>query len=269
MTIFESLILGVVEGLTEYLPVSSTGHLILASQVLKLEDNEATKAFEIVIQSGAILAVVWLYRAKLISMIQGAFRGQAEAVRQILALFLAFLPAAVIGLALHKKIKEHLFGTGPVVGALIVGGVAMIAIERYLRRRPTQFRFMASASPSAGTAVKIGFFQCFAMWPGTSRSMATILGGRLCGLNASQAAEFSFLLAIPTLMAATAFDLFKHGHEITSAIGPAQLVVGLLASFIVALVVVRFFLEFLRSYSLEVFGWYRILAGVLVWFLSR
>ena len=266
MTLFESAVLGVVEGLTEFLPVSSTGHLILASHFFGFEQTPATEAFDVVIQSGAMFAVIWHYRKLLSDLIKGFFKGSSDARQRVIALFLAFCPAAIIGLLFHKRIKEMLFGVGPVAGALIVGGIIMIIVERRLRKTAArEFRFNADQNPSALTALKIGFYQCLALWPGTSRSMATILGGRLCGLNGPKAAEFSFLLAIPTLLAAGALDTYKHGHEMLQNIGWGPILMGLVVSFLVSLLVVRLFLEFLRSYSLEVFGWYRIAAGILIW----
>lgn len=263
MTIWESLILGVVEGLTEFLPVSSTGHLILASKFLHLPDTDAVKAFEVVIQSGAMGAVLWFYRDLWRDLFRGLIAGRREAVGLALSIAAAFMPAAVIGLAFHKRIKAVLFGPGPVVIALAVGGVAMILIERVLRRRRA-LSFATSPDPGLATAFKIGCFQCLALWPGMSRSMTTILGGRLCGLTSSRAAEFSFLLATPTLLAASFLDLAKHGSSLVGQLGWGPLVVGLLSSFVVSLAVIRGLLEFVKSYSLEVFGWYRLVAALLV-----
>jgi undecaprenyl-diphosphatase len=269
MTLFQSLVLGIVEGLTEFLPVSSTGHLILTGHFLGIEDSAAVDAFDVVIQSGAIFAVIWHYRTLLGQILRGALKRQSDALNTLISIFLAFCPAAVIGLLFHKKIKALLFGVMPVAGALVVGGIAMILIERRLWARATRhFQFTADRLPGPVTSLKIGFFQCLALWPGVSRSMATILGGRLCGLNAARAAEFSFLLAIPTLLAAGALDTYKHGSELWITVGPGPIIVGLVSSFAVSLVVIRVFLEFLRSYSLEAFGWYRIAAGLLIWIFA-
>ncbi len=266
MTLFESAVLGIVEGLTEFLPVSSTGHLILAGHILGLEESNAVQAFDVIIQSGAVLAVIWHYRQVLADLAKGLKKGSSEAINTLLSLFLAFCPAAVVGLLFHKKIKAVLFGVTPVAIALVVGGIIMILVERRLRATASrEFRFTADRTPGPVVSFQIGLFQCLALWPGVSRSMATILGGRLCGLNAPKAAEFSFLLSIPTLLAAGALDTYKHGSEILQTVGPLPIVVGMLTSFVVSLVVIRIFLEFLRSYSLEVFGWYRIAAGILVW----
>lgn len=269
MNLWESVALGTVEGLTEFLPVSSTGHLILASHALKIEQNEATQAFEVIIQAAAVLAVIWNYRATLGQLLTGVRRGQAEAYRRVWAIALAFLPAAVIGLLTHKKIKALLFGVTPVVAALVVGGLAMIFIERRLRRPSNVVRFGADRDPTPPQALKIGFFQCLALWPGTSRSMVTILGGRITGLDARKAAEFSFLLSIPTLLAAASLDLWKHGAEIGTLLGWDILAAGFVSSFVVSLLVIRAFLAFLRFYSLEAFGWYRVAAGLLIWILVK
>lgn len=266
MNVFQGFALGIVEGLTEFLPVSSTGHLILASHWLGIPSDEAADAFDVVIQSAAMFAVIWHYRILLRDLFKGLLARRRDSMRLTLSLVLAFIPAAVIGLLVHKKVKALLFGPLPVAAALVVGGIAMIIIERYLERRARGvFQFTADQDPGPAAAVKIGFAQCLALWPGTSRSMATILGGRLVGLSSRKAAEFSFLLAIPTLLAAAALDLYKHGGAIAEHVGIWPALAGLVSSFVVALAVLRVFLEFLRSYSLEVFGWYRILLGILVW----
>lgn len=266
MDMISAAVLGFVEGLTEFLPVSSTGHLILASRWLGLAESEAEKAFSVVIQGGAILAVVWNYRELLWRKTRPLLRRDRAAWRFWFLLLAAFLPAAVIGLALHQKIKAHLFGVEPVLAALLIGGVLMIVVERLVKRRPPR-ELDDWSELSFGKAVGVGFFQCLAMWPGTSRSMSTILGARLLGLTNVQAAEFSFLLAIPTLLAATVFDLYKSWSEFAALNMWGPLVVGFLTSYVVALVVIRVFLGFLRHYGLEPFGWYRIaLALVLYYF---
>ena len=219
ISVFHAAILGIVEGLTEFLPVSSTGHLILASQWLGLYQDPAAKAgvdaFEIVIQAGALLAVIGIYLPSLRSMLKGAL-GRDPAGRDLLVqLITGFLPAAVIGLLAAGWIKAHLFGIRPVVFALAAGGVLMLAVER---RHARKVRFAdggEAEKPLAAmtwqAALVIGFAQCLAMWPGTSRSMVTIVAARMLGFKPKAAAEFSFLLALPTLGAATAYDLLKHG----------------------------------------------------------
>jgi undecaprenyl-diphosphatase len=263
MTVFDAIVLGIVQALTEFLPVSSTGHLILASKAMGLAKSEALDAFEVVVQSASVLAVIWYYRRKLLQIVQGLLRRDSDAVQLTLALFAGFLPSAVVGLTFGKLIKQKLFGVGPVAGALIVGGIAMIVLERVLRRRPP-VSFTADTLPAPSTGLKIGFFQCCALWPGTSRSMSTIFGGRICGLSAARAAEFSFLLSIPTLLGATAHDLLKHGSALATGLGAAPMAAGWLTAFVVSLGVIHAFLGFVRHYSLEVFGWYRILIGIAV-----
>jgi undecaprenyl-diphosphatase len=266
----DALLLGILEGLTEFLPVSSTGHLILLAELLGKHD-EAGKTLDIVIQLGAVLAVVVFYRARLGALVRGVLRREAAELRLALALLLGFLPAAVVGLALHRLIKERLFGPGPVAGALIAGGVLMIAVEVFRRRR----------GPAAGEerdpglsglehvtprrALLIGLAQCASLWPGASRSMATIVGGQLTGLSTATAAEFSFLLAVPTLGAATLFDLAKNGRHLLEAPGGAMsLAVGLVVAFVVALLVIAAFLRYLRRFGMAPFGVYRIALGALV-----
>jgi undecaprenyl-diphosphatase len=285
-------LLGVVEGLTEYLPVSSTGHLVLAGHLLGLNDEDpATSSFEIVVQLGAILAVVAHYRRLLADKLRGVTSGDAASLRLLAAIAIAFAPAAVVGLLLRKTIKAHLFGPGPVAGALIVGGIAMIAIERWLaHRRPSvpsevslstrEVSPRPSHSRLAGLegldnvtpkrALAVGLGQCFSLWPGASRSMCTIVAGQLAGLSTATAAEFSFLLALPTLGAATLFEAYKARAILASHVGAASMTIGLIVSFVVAWAVIATFLRYLRSHGLEPFGWYRIVAGLVVfWALSR
>ncbi|WP_438014800.1 undecaprenyl-diphosphate phosphatase [Sorangium sp. So ce315] len=268
---FDAVLLGVLEGLTEFLPVSSTGHLILLGVWLGHE-SEAAKTLDIVIQLGAVLAVVVYFRERLAGTVRGILRRDPDSLRLALALAVGFLPAALVGLLFHKAIKAHLFGPGPVAAALIAGGVLMVAVEAVRRRQPDQGapRLEDVTLPRAAA---IGFAQCFALWPGASRSMTTIVGGQLSGLSTAAAAEFSFLLAIPTLGAATIFDLAKNGRALLEAPGgPAALGVGLAVSFVVALLVIAVFLRYLKRYGLAPFGWYRIALGAVVlwlWFASR
>jgi undecaprenyl-diphosphatase len=266
-----AVFLGIVEGLTEYLPVSSTGHLILVGHLLGLsEDDPATSAFEIVIQLGAILAVVAHYRELLWTRLRGLMALDEVALRLLAALAAAFAPTAVAGLLLRQVIKKHLFGPLPVAIALVVGGVAMIAIERALRARvsPHEDRRLEDVTPRQGFAIGLG--QCLSLWPGASRSMCTILSGQIAGLSTATAAEFSFLLALPTLGAATILEGIKSRHELAEHVGGASLVAGLVVSFVVAWAVIATFLKYLRSHGLEPFGWYRVALGALVfWVLAR
>jgi len=256
MTALDAIILGIVEGLTEFLPISSTGHLILTGHFLGLQEDSASKAFEVVIQFGAIMAVVVLYRKKLWDLTTGALKKAGSERHFFIAILAAFLPTAALGLLLNSIIKTHLFSPGPVIGALIVGGIFMILIER-LRKPPS-----TKAQIDVRSGLVIGLFQSCAMWPGTSRSMMTILGARLFGMSARDAAEFSFFLAIPTLGAAAFYDLIKARHELLASQNVSLLLLGSAVSFVVAWIVIKAFIAFLGKRSLEVFGWYRILLGL-------
>ena len=268
MPLFIAVLLGLVEGLTEYLPVSSTGHLILVGEALGAR-GAATSSFEIVIQLGAILAVIVEYRALLAERVAGLVARRPASLSLLVALVLGFLPAAVLGFALRKVIKEHLFGPLPVAAALIVGGVVMIAVERARARRGAGgLEGLEHVTPAR--ALLIGVGQCFAMWPGTSRSMCTIVAGQLAGLSTATAAEFSFLLALPTLGAATLYEGLKARHELASGVGDASLLVGLAVSFFVAWAVIAVFIKYLQRRGLEPFGYYRIALGIVVlWVLAR
>jgi undecaprenyl-diphosphatase len=269
MPITIAVLLGIVEGLTEYLPVSSTGHLELAGHLLGLPDDAATSSFEIVIQLGAILAVVVHYRALLTDRLRGLVQREPESLRLVLALAIAFAPAAVIGLLFRKAIKAHLFAPLPIAAALVVGGVVMIVIERVRARRGlTGEDGLDRVTPRRALAIGLG--QCFSLWPGSSRSMCTILAAQLSGLSTATAAEFSFLLALPTLGAATVFEAYKARDVLMGHGAAVTLAVGLVVSFVVAWGVIASFLKYLRSHGLEPFGWYRIAVGVVtLWVLSR
>jgi undecaprenyl-diphosphatase len=268
-------LLGLVEGVTEYLPVSSTGHLILASHLLG-EKGEGADAFDIVIQLGAILAVVVHYRQLLRDHAAGLIQRRAASLRLLLALVLGFAPTAVVGLLLRKKIKALLFGPGPVAMALVVGGVLMIAIELVRARRAASGAADAQAdqlAPGPGLvglehvtparAFLIGIGQCVSMWPGSSRSMCTIVAGQLAGLSTATAAEFSFLLGLPTLGAATMYEAYK-SRAVLDQIGASNVVIGLVVSFAVAWAVIAAFLAYLKRRGLVPFGVYRIVLGVVV-----
>jgi undecaprenyl-diphosphatase len=242
--------------------VSSTGHLILAGRFLGT-DGEAAKSFDIVIQLGAILAVVVHYRKLLAERVAGLFSRDPKAVQLAVALVVAFFPAAVVGLLFRHAIKEHLFGPGPVAAALIVGGVVMIVVER-LRKKSAQPTLEGLEHVTPRRALLIGVGQCFSLWPGASRSMCTIVSGELTGLSTSTAAEFSFLLALPTLGAATLFELVKSRHELLAPGLGAELAIGMIVSFLVAWAVIAGFLRYLKSRGLEPFGYYRIALGILV-----
>lgn len=255
----DALILGVVEGLTEFLPVSSTGHLIIVSDLLG-QAGEKGKVFDIVIQLGAILAVCWEFRVR----IARAFAGLAgDPVQQRFAvnLFVAFLPAAIVGLAFQKQIKAHLFNPTSVAIALIVGGLVIFAVERWYSRRAAP-RVMSMYDMGWGDALKVGIAQCFSLIPGTSRSGATIMGGMLFGLSRNVATEFSFFLAIPVMFAATGYELAKN-RQLLSADDLAMIAVGFVVSFAAALVAVKGLIHYVAHHDLRAFGWYRIGLGIV------
>jgi len=260
----QAAILGAVEGLTEFLPVSSTGHLILAGHAMGLT-GEAMNSFEIVIQAGALLAVVWLYRRRVGDLATGAVRPRSRGRALLVNLVVAFLPAAVVGLLTHKWIKAHLFGPRPVAVALILGGIAILLYARSRRSRgPWPIATIDNVTIRA--AFLIGLAQCLSLWPGTSRAMTTMLAALLLGCSPVAAAEFSFLLALPTLGMATLFDLAQHHAELTSPSlgGPLPLVVGLAVAAVVAALAIKTFLAYVTSRGLAPFGWYRIALGIAV-----
>jgi undecaprenyl-diphosphatase len=270
-----ALLLGIVEGLTEFLPVSSTGHLVLASHFLGLPDDDpATKTFEIVIQLGAILAVVAHYRALLVERVLGLLVGDSASLRLFGAIAIAFAPAALVGLRFGKAIKEHLLKPLPVAGALVVGGIVMIVVERIRAARRGGGEVGGGEDGldkvTPGRALAIGLGQCVSLWPGSSRSMCTIVSAQLSGLSTATAAEFSFLLALPTLVAATLYEGYKARHVLAAEHEGASVAVGLVVSFVVAWAVIATFLRYLRKHGLEPFGWYRIAVGLVVlWVLGR
>jgi undecaprenyl-diphosphatase len=267
MTSFEAALLGVVEGLTEFLPVSSTGHLILASRALGLA-GDAVDRFDIVIQAGALLAVVWLYRGRVGELLAGLVRPHRRGRALLGKLLVAFLPAAVVGLLLHRTIEERLFGPVPVAGALFLGGLLMVAVERWRTTRAPAPAYESVDAIPVSAALVIGVVQCLSLWPGTSRAMVTILAALLLGATPVAAAESSFLLALPTLGAATLFDLARSLPDLSggAAGGPAALGIGLLASAVTAAIAIRTFLAYLTRRGLEPFGWYRIALGLLLAF---
>jgi undecaprenyl-diphosphatase len=255
-------LLGFVEGVTEYLPVSSTGHLILVGHFVGSE-GEGSKSFDIVIQLGAILAVVVHYRVLLAARAKDLLAGGREGMHLFGALLLAFIPTAVAGLLFRKVIRERLFGPLPVAIALVVGGVLMIIVERLRAAKKIEGQTgLAYITP--GRAFAIGLGQCFSLWPGASRSMCTIVAGQLVGLSTATAAEFSFLLALPTLGAATLYELYKGRHDLLDSVGISQLLVGLVVSFAVAWAVVASFVRYLQHRGLEPFGYYRIAVAIAV-----
>ena len=252
-----ALVLGLIEGLTEFLPVSSTGHLILVSSALGLTGRRA-EVFEIFIQLGAVLAVVWEYRARLLAVTR-ELRGSADARAFPARLFVAFLPAALAGLVLHDAISEHLFSPRTVALALLAGAALIFVVEALPLRVRTEVAERTGWAQAAG----IGLAQCLALWPGFSRSAATILGGMCCGLSRRAATEFSFLLAIPTLGSATVYDLTKNAEHL--APGDLKwLGLALVVSFLVAWATIRWLLRWVSTHTLRPFAWYRIALGLVV-----
>lgn len=249
MNIIQTIILAIVEGITEFLPVSSTGHMILASTIMKLQESEFTKTFEISIQLGAIMAIVIMY-----------IRRFLQGITIYLKLAVAFFPTGVVGLLAYHFIKTYLFNSTVVATSLIVGGIILVLIDRRVDRSET--RLVTLENIPYKNAFLIGLIQCFSMVPGVSRAAATIIGGIFNGLDKKQAMEFSFLLAVPTMAAATGYDLLKTpvhftGNEVM------LLAIGLAVAFVVAWVAVKAFLKFVENYGFKYFGYYRIIIGIL------
>jgi len=281
----KAAIMGVVEGLTEFLPVSSTGHLILAGALLGFDDARA-KVFDLAIQTGAMVAVIWVYRERFQRLAQGqaweflgripaAIRhpGQRRALFQdpswqfVRHLAIAFMPAAILGLAFGGWIKAFLFAPIPVAIVLILGGVVILLVERWVAIRPQHVRVRDVDQMTNRDALRLGIAQAFALIPGTSRSGATIIGGMIFGLSRKSATEFSFFLAVPTLMAAGAYDLLKNWrllHLVLQGNNVVTLLFGMLVSFVVALLAIRFFICFLKKHGFFVWGIYRIVIGLVI-----
>ena len=257
-TLLHALILGVVEGLTEFLPISSTGHLILAGDLLGFNDDRA-KVFDVAIQTGAMLAVVWEYRHRFGRVLTGLTTDRA-AQRFVANLAIAFMPAALLGLAFAGAIKAHLFRPVPVAIAFAVGGAIILWVERRSHRTP---RIDSVDQMRWQDALKVGVAQSFALIPGTSRSGATIIGGMLFGLSRQAATEFSFFLAVPTLVAAGVYDLYKH-RDLFVAADLGMFAVGSAAALVSALVVIRWLIRYVASHDFKPFAWYRIGFGIVV-----
>lgn len=279
ITVAQAALLGVVEGLTEYLPVSSTGHLILASHAMglsrftderawfgrRLDAPPALETFEIVIQFGAILAVLGLYRRRVAQMVMGGLGRDREGLRLAGLLTVAFLPAAVAGVLLHDTIAEHLFSPATVCLALAAGGVVMVLVERWppVRRRASR-EGLSVLEITFGQAFIIGLVQVSAMWPGTSRSMVTMVAAMVLGMSRLAAAEFSFLLALPTLGGATVFAAWRGWDGLVSSAGWDGLLMGLVVSWVVAALAVTGFVRWLTRHGLAPFGWYRIAVAAVL-----
>jgi undecaprenyl-diphosphatase len=255
--LLKALILGIVEGLTEFLPISSTGHLILAADLLGFNDNKG-KIFEIVIQTGAMLAIVWEYRQRFGRVLTGMF-SDATARRFIGNLLVAFMPAAIMGLLFGSTIKAMLFKPVPVAIAFIVGAFVILWAEK----RQHRIRIAEVDDMSWRDALLVGCAQCFALIPGTSRSGATIIGGLLFGLSRRAATEFSFFLAVPTLVAAGAYDTWKN-RALLDVHDIGLFGVGMFSAFVSAFLCVRWLLRFIVSHDFTIFAWYRIVFGIIV-----
>lgn len=280
MTTAQAMILGVVEGLTEYLPVSSTGHLLLTERILgigyadaasaeeKQRTKEAADAYTICIQAGAIIAVLGLYFRRVKQMLLGLAGKDPLGYRLLMNVAAGFIPAAVIGLLFNKAIKAYLFGPWPVVAAWFVGGVAILLVSWRNRGKSPQTRGgLPLEAMTWRMALWIGFAQCIAMWPGVSRSLVTIVGGLLVGLSMSAAVEYSFLLGVVTLGAATAYDALKQGQIMLQTFDVVPIVVGLLFAFIAAVLSVKWMVSYLNRHGLAVFGYYRVALALVagVW----
>ena len=257
----KALILGIVEGLTEFLPVSSTGHLIVAGDLLHYEGAEAD-TFYITIQAGAIFAVCWHYRTRLIEILCGLF-SQKKQQKLAINMILAFLPAAVIGVLVDKHIKFYLFNPVAVATALVIGGLLILWIEAIHSRKNYQPRVKEMDDMTWVDAFKVGCLQCLAMIPGTSRSGSTIIGGLVIGLSRKAATEFSFFLSIPTIFAATIYDLWESRDLLTTDNLPV-IGIGFVVSFFSALIVVRWLLQYVSRNDFRSFGWYRIFFGGVI-----
>ncbi|WP_077034457.1 undecaprenyl-diphosphate phosphatase [Pelomonas sp. KK5] len=261
LLLIKAAIMGVVEGLTEFLPISSTGHLILTGSLLGMTDSKS-KVFDIAIQSGAILAVVIVYWNRIWGALS-SYTSSAQSRRLVANVIIGFLPAAVIGFIAYKKfIKPYLFNAPVVAGAFIVGGLIILWVERRAQPEKTA-RILDVDQMTPLDAFKVGLVQCLGMIPGTSRSGSTIIGGMLLGLSRKAATDFSFFLAIPTLLAASVYSLWSERHNLSAADAPMFLV-GFVVSFLAAWVCVRWLLRFISTHSFELFAWYRIAFGIVV-----
>ncbi len=266
---WQSIILGLVEGLTEYLPVSSTGHLLLTQRLLGIEQNDAADAYAICIQAGAILAVLGLYWKRVAQMLRGVLGQDAAGLRLAINILVAFLPALIIGGLFESRIKHYLFGDAyglwPTIIAWFVGGVAILATAWFRRERKTERgagRLLESLTWKM--SLLIGIAQCVAMWPGTSRSLMTIVAGVLVGLSLASAVEFSFLLGVLTLTAATAKDTLSHGSEMLHEYGFATILFGAIAAWLAAVLAVKWMVSYLNRHGLDIFGYYRIALALIV-----
>ena len=268
---WKALILGIVEGLTEYLPVSSTGHLLLTQRALGIPQSQSADAFAICIQVGAIVAVLGLYFSRVRQMIFGLVGRDAQGLQMAINVIAAFLPAAIIGLLLEKPIKKYLFGgeawgLWPIVAAWFFGGVAILVVSWWQSSRQTKTHQsgLSLESLTWRMAIVVGLIQCIAMWPGVSRSLVTIVGGVIVGLSLPAAVEFSFLLGLLTLSAATVYDGLKYGEEMVQSFGGLALFFGFLGAWISAVLAVKWMVAYLKRNGMQIFGYYRIALAIVV-----
>ncbi len=267
---WQALILGIVEGITEYLPVSSTGHLLLAERLMGIKHSTEADAFAICIQGGAIVAVLSLYAKRVGSIARGFVGRDPDGFRLGLNIVAAFIPAAIAGLTLDDLITKYLFGgrdwgLWPIVGAWFVGGLAILVAAVYIRRRRESGRARKALEQlTLLAAFLIGMCQIVAMWPGVSRSLVTIVGGVLVGLRLAAAVEFSFLLGVLTLTAATALTALRHWQLMVDSFGISALAVGFVAAYISAILAVKWMVAYLNSHGMEIFGWYRVALALAV-----
>lgn len=265
MDLLQALVLGLVEGITEYLPVSSTGHLLIAQRLLGIPESAAANGYAIAIQAGAILAVLGLYRQRVAAMVQGVVGRNATGLKLALCIVVAFLPAAVFGKLFDERIEHYLFGVKPVIAAWMAGGILILALSPWVKGR-REGRDLADLTWQS--ALLIGLAQCLAMWPGTSRSLVTILAGLATGLSMAAAVEFAFLLGVLTLTAATAYAALKEGNGMIAAYGWTALLVGFAAAWISAALAVKWMVAWLNRHGLVLFAWWRFLAaGLAAWLL--
>jgi undecaprenyl-diphosphatase len=258
LLILKTIIMGLVEGATEFLPISSTGHLIIAGDLLNFLNKDKRDVFEVFIQLGAILAVCWQYRKRLANTLLH-FRNEANAESFLLNLSIAFIPAALVGLAFHKQIKMYLFSPITVAFALIIGGITILFIEKHINQGHTE----KIEAITSSQAFKIGLAQTLALFPGVSRAGATILGGIALGLSRQTATEFSFFLAIPIMFAATSFDLL-HSRDLLTINDSPMFALGFITAFLSALLVIRILIRYVANHNFAVFAWYRIVFGLAV-----
>lgn len=260
MDLIQALILGLVEGITEYLPVSSTGHLLIAQRLLGIPASDAANSYAIAIQAGAIIAVLGTYRVRVAGLLNGIVGRNPAGLKLAICLVVAFIPAAVLGALFNERIEHYLFGVKPVIAAWVVGAAVILALSRW-----TAAHREGKSIDQLGwqAALLIGSAQCLAMWPGTSRSLVTILSGLAVGLSLSAAVEFAFLLGVITLGAATAYATLKSGSSMLAAYGWPALLIGFLAAWISAAIAVKWMVAWLNRHGLTLFAWWRLAAAAL------